>query len=63
MKRKCLMAMIEKWRACADDGQIRGAILTDSFFVFDCIKLRNFVWFQLRISQVYSKQRTKINHG
>ena len=41
MKRKCLMAMIEKWRACADDGQIRGAILTDSFFVFDCIKLRN----------------------
>ena len=31
------MALIEKWRACVDDGQVGRAILTVLFYIFDCI--------------------------
>ena len=34
---KSLLHMIEKWRACAYNGQIVGAILTDLSKTFDCI--------------------------
>ena len=33
----CFLHMIEKWRACIDDGQISGTILTDLSKAFGCI--------------------------
>ena len=33
----CFLHMIEKWRACVDDGQITGTILTDLSKAFGCI--------------------------
>ena len=33
----CLLAMLEKWKICADNGGVFGAILTDLSKAFDCL--------------------------
>ena len=34
----CLVMMVEKWKEALDKGGLGGALLTDLFKTFDCIK-------------------------
>ena len=69
----CLLAMIEKWKKCVDQGKTFGALLIDLSKAFDClphdliIAKLNAYGFSLSASKLirnylsHRKQRTKIN--
>ena len=72
---RCPLAIIEKWKKAADNGNVFGALLKDLFKAFDCLpndliiaKLNShgFNLTALNLIRNYlakRKQRTKINHS
>ena len=70
----CVLAMIEKWKEAADNGNVFGALLTDSSKAFDCLlhdliiaKLNSYGFDLTALNLIHNyltrrKQRTKVNH-
>ena len=71
----CLLAMIEKWKEAAGNGNVFGALLTDLSKAFNCLlhdliiaKLNSYGFHLTALNLIHNyltkrKQRTKINHS